>query len=158
MFRNEKFSLYEVITLCISVIGLTSLVFLVVQTRQLSDTLESTVLTNLASRESEINGVFVEYPELQPYFFDGAEIDASNDDYARAVAVARLRVAFIGTIYEQSVYVADLNNENSPTWQAWKRYIRRSFSESPIMCQVLRETTDNYTPDFASFASEGCGS
>jgi hypothetical protein len=157
MFRDEKPSVIEVVTLLVSAISLVSLVFLVIQTRQMTDTLESTVLTGISARESEMDSVFVEYPELQPYFFSGVEIDESNSDFARVAAIARTRVAFIGHFFEQSTYVTELNNETSPTWQAWKRYIRRVFASSPIMCRMLSETAEDYTPDFAPFASGGCG-
>ena len=155
MFK-EKLTTYEVITLVISIIGLTSLIFLVIQTWQLGDTLESTVLTNISAREHEMNTVFVEYPELQPYFFSGTPINESDPDYARVLAIARTRLSFISTFYDQSTYVNDLRNANNPTWRAWTNYIQRLFSTSPIMCQQLRDTRDDYTPDFVAFVGAGC--
>lgn len=72
------------------------------------------------------------------------------------VAIARTRLSFISTFYEQSTYVNDYRNEHNVTWQAWTRYIKRIFSTSPIMCRQLQDTSDDYTPDFVAFVSTGC--
>ena len=154
--HKQKLSLYEIITLIISAIGLTSLIFLVIQTRQLSDTLESAALSNISSRQFEMDSVFVEHPEMQPYFFSGVDITEKDEAYARVTAVARARLNYVSTFYEQSAYVQDLQNVNSPFWQAWARYVERIFSASPIMCKQLDASQQDYTPDFVQFARTGC--
>jgi len=120
----------------------------------LSDTLESAVLTNISSREFDMNSIFIDHPELQPYFFSGQMIDEKV--ITRELLLLHARVAFIGTFYEQSAYVPEFQNENSPTWQAWKRYTKNIFSTSPIMCKQLEESKEDYTPDFDQFARAGC--
>jgi hypothetical protein len=103
-----------------------------------------------------VNKIFFEHPDLQPYFFSGKEISEGDKNYDKVAALAGMRLDFVGTVYDQSLYIPAFKDENNPAWQAWRRYIKDIFAKSPIMCKHLESATQWYTTEFVDFARTGC--
>ena len=148
-------SLYEALSLVISALGLISIVLLINQTRQLSNSLESTVHQAITNQMLEVNRIFIENPDLRPYFYSGKAISPQDPNLAKALAVADLQLDFFDSFWTQSDNLPELHRDG-PEWDAWNNYIGDSFRHSPIMCKRLQEVHGWYTPDFIKFAGEFC--
>src|SRR5260370_10698020 len=102
----NRLSRYEIISLILSSIGLVSLVLLLyqirimnkqtdsmlLQTRQLTDSLANTALTNISNRDFEMSKIFFDEPELLPYFFQRKNIAEMVKHYEQPYALAGIRL------------------------------------------------------------------
>jgi hypothetical protein len=167
---RNPLSRYEIISLTLSSIGLVSLILLLyqirimnkqtdsmlLQTQQLTDSLANTALTNISNRDFEMSKMFFDQPELLPYFFDGQNIDENDKRYEKVYALAGMRIDLAGTFYDQSQFVPAFRDKNNAAWQAWMRYMKDIFANSPVMCKTLEKNYSWYAPDFVEFARQGC--
>src|SRR5262245_43582786 len=94
-------SAYEIISLLVwtisSVAVIVSLYWMNRQTRLfakqtefVSRSLTESMAASMNDQSHEISRIFVEYPELRPYFFYGQPCEANNPDFNRAEATAEL--------------------------------------------------------------------
>src|SRR5260221_6436040 len=85
---------YETLSLVISILGsigvIASLWLIYRQTGVFSRQLAESVTQSLTDYALEISRLFLQHPDLRPYFFEGQTIDASHPDYLRAEAVAEV--------------------------------------------------------------------
>lgn len=106
MVDKEKLSKFEKLTLIIEVIGIglvvVSLIFIARQNKQIAFQNEQIAYQNeqaaqLAERQayergssqmSAIDNIFVEHPEMYPYFYEGKAIAQNDPEYFKVLTVA----------------------------------------------------------------------
>lgn len=147
---SEGLSLYELLSLVISLVGFAavviSLILLRVQTRQmtlqtklLTDTFRESAYEGMANRMLELDQIFITYPEMHPYFYEGAEISEDHPDYNRAWAIAEAMMDYFDAI----------NRAHRSTLESswWQSYLADSFASSPILCEYLQRAHTWYDPE-----------
>jgi hypothetical protein len=108
------------------------------QTDYVARSLTETRSENLNNQVKEITRVFITYPELRPYFYEGRVIEPNDVHYHRAAAVAELILDIFWSMSATTERL--LPYEFSPDGQRlWEDYLADSFSQSPILVQTLTE-------------------
>ena len=80
-----------------------------------------------------------ENAEFRPYFKDGKPLDKNDKDYRRVALIAEMQLDAI----DASVALT-LNFTNETAQGTWRTTFKRSFRESPVMCELLRERYEQY--------------
>jgi hypothetical protein len=93
-------TIFSVLNTVIAVVGIW---FVVVQIGNLRDSLDSEAYNAVSTQLYDLDKVFVEKPNLRPYFEEGRKIDPSISDEMRndILAYATLKLDFIEDYYAQ---------------------------------------------------------
>jgi hypothetical protein len=131
-------------------------------------TLESSTASSLYAQQQEIDRIFVDHVDLQPYFWHHRELpDASaigdpaakreaQERAARAEATAhRILDHFAHLKYQMGTQA--FTSERAD----WEAYIKRSFADSPVLCRALRDDREAFGgtgPEslWGGYAAEPC--
>lgn len=153
MLSSETLTPYEFLSLVVSALGfvavVVSLVFLMKQTaaateqsKYVADSLTSSNYASIGAVMFSVNQVFIDHPELRPYFYDGENADERNPDYARILAVAERILDYFSYILILSYRYPRLW---PPNW--WASLMEERFVSSPAMREHLRKTRELYVPE-----------
>ena len=113
------------------------------QTRFVAESLKDSAYENIRTLMMTINQIFINQPELRPYFYLGKEI--TNDDELLQQKLAAISEAILD-LFESIL----LHREHFPQiWPAdeWDAYIKSVFANSPVLCGYLESNKDWYIPD-----------
>ena len=149
---------YETLSLVISIFGsigvIASLWLINRQTGVFSRQLMESVTQSLTDYSLEISRLFLQHPDLRPYFFEGQTIDASHPDYLRAEAVAEVILDIFWTMGSQvqRIQGARLNRNAGAQWEI---YVGDCFAASPILTSFLTKRKDWYGPEMISRMEKG---
>ena len=146
--KSKPISQFEKFTLVIQTLGLCSISFLVVQTNLAQDSLKASAEIAVLSKVLTLNQIFIENPELYPYFHKSLSIvlDSTNQKiYFKAVATSDYMIDLFDLFYSQA---DKMTSEDS--WEAWKKWIKYSFDNSPILTETYADSVSKefYTDDF----------
>ncbi len=146
----QPISPYEVLTLVVSVISSITVVislFLVYrqtrifakQTEYVARSLGVTLAGSMNDQSHEISRLFVQYPTLRPYFYDGQPIEETHPDFPRAEAIAELILDIFWTMGTTVRRYGDASNFLSPdgSGELWQNFVGESFAQSPILVNTL---------------------
>jgi hypothetical protein len=89
-------------------------------------------MTVHGQRESStltLDRLFVEYPDLRPYFYDGVDIDAKDPSFRRVQALAEMHL----DVFDYKLKHAETFAAYQPFREAEERWIRDMFRSSPIL-------------------------
>jgi hypothetical protein len=141
MTGKQKFTRYEQWTLTIQVVGIilvvASLGFVLYQTRQTAEIARRQAYEGGSGQMSAIDNIFVEHPELYPYFYDGKVITKNDPEYFKVLTVAMAITNFLeGT----------LPRDGAQPMPWWVKYMNDQFAISPIMCDYLEERQNWFDP------------
>jgi hypothetical protein len=159
----RRLSPYEVLNVVFSVLGLLSLYFLLEQTRgtfvqaqHLARSVESGAYQSITTELLELHKLYLEHPELRPYFRGGRDIRPDDPNYGPTLVLAEYQLDFFDSFWVQSEQMPNILDRGGPEWQSWLAYMRDSFALSPIMCRHLDSIKSWYTPEFVAFAKANC--
>jgi hypothetical protein len=143
----ERFNLIiSVISLMISAFGFTA-VIISIRTNQEQMSYAAAQTKILARDRSlcnvlELHKVFLDHPELRPYFFEGKDIKETDPLYPQVEAVADMHLdAFAYNLDYRLVFSDDWR---SP--EGYKDYIRSRLGLSPVMRRRLEQKPDWFSP------------
>lgn len=153
--NSKSSSTYELLNvvfsglaLCVSVFGL---IYVVRSLESVERQLENSAFQTINEQMLEQDKIFIENPEIRPYFYDGVSFsdeDRKNTKLVNQVkAVADSRLDFYDLLWTQSDYIEELR-VGGPGWQAWACFMRHSFDRSPALRERLVEVERWYTTDF----------
>ncbi len=159
----RRLSPYEVLNVVFSVLGLLSLYFLLEQTRgtfvqaqHLARSVESGAYQSITNELLELHKLYLEHPELRPYFRRGRDIRPDDPNYEQALVLAEYQLDFFDSFWVQSEQMPHILSREGPQWLSWLAYMRDSFALSPVMCRHLDSVKTWYTPEFVAFAKASC--
>jgi hypothetical protein len=145
--RFERFSLIiSVISLMISAFGFTAVV-ISIRTNQEQMSYAAAQTKILARDRSvcnvlELHKVFLDHPELRPYFFEGKDIKETDPLYPQVEAVADMHLdAFAYNLDYRLVFPDDWRRP-----EGYKDYIRSRLALSPVMRRRLEQKPDWFSP------------
>src|SRR6266404_5285457 len=132
--------LYLLITFC-------GFVAVVVSLRILTRQARLATYASIANTLSMTKQIFIEHPDLRPYFYDELEMAKNDPRYSQAQAVGEHLLDFFDGI---------LLLGNTAHWDRkfWVKYIMDCFRQSPILRDCLKDTGDWYTPTLTSLMNK----
>lgn len=157
-------TLYESLSLAISVAGFTAVIISIGllirqaqegtrQTKLMSESLRNSAFYADANYMFAADDIFIDHPELRPYFYSGKDIRKDDLTYDKVIAVAEFLLDFFGCIllkiqhYPQDPQIWPCN------W--WEEYIIDSFANSPILCEYLESVKTWYIPELMEAKRKG---
>ncbi|WP_375201687.1 hypothetical protein [Hyphococcus sp.] len=140
----ETFENYiDLAGLAATVIGF---IFIIVQVRQLGRSVRSSAQSAIYDQAADFREHLVAYPQLRPFFFDGADIDPAHPEYNRALTIAELFLNYLEHIAIQG------GNFDGNDRKAWESFVRAALTASPLMSRRLAERPDAYSPQLRRLA------
>ncbi len=144
-------TIYEILSLLISVCGsigvIISLWVMNRQTRIFNRQLTEGIRQTMMNYSMEISRLFLEHPDLRPYFFSGQVIDVNHQDYLRAEAVAEVILDIFWTMRSQANRRVADDFVDSSAAEQWAIYMGDCFASSPILTDFLNRRKDWYGDD-----------
>jgi len=126
------------------------------QTEYVARSLTASRTQSLNEQSHEMSRIFVQYPELRPYFYYGQPIDKSNPDFHRAEAVAEL---LLDILYAMSHEAAQAPQGEQTVMEKeaslWYDFVEDSFAQSPILVQTLNRRKDWYGQEMVDQMNAG---
>ena len=87
---------------------------------------------------TSVSRVFIEYPEMRKFFYEGVKPSGTDYDRARSIAV---------TVADAIDHVAEhLDRMSGPAAEAWKAYFRDIYESSPVLKEYLQTHSSWYGP------------
>jgi hypothetical protein len=111
--------------------------------------------TDLNKSAREISLIFLQYPELRPYFFDGQPMEQEHPDYYRAEAVAEVMLDIFWTMTSQTRRIRDGDISTGDARSLWANYVGECFAQSPMLCKFLTRHKDWYGPEMVRWMEQG---
>lgn len=112
--------------------GIATLVFLIMQTRAATESVRLTVREAMSARTQDIHRIFLDNPEIRPYFYEGRDCQPNDPDYARIQQMAELLCDFYDSLLMQyQLYPGAWDHSR------WQRYIEDIISSSPVLREYL---------------------
>jgi len=153
-------TVFETLSLIISVAGaigiVVSLWLVYRQTGIFNRQLMESVSQSMTDYSLEISRLFLQHPDLRPYFFAGQTIDESHPDYLRAEAVAEVILDIfwiMGNGAKRIRIGAEFFDDEGRT--LWATYISDCFATSPILTSFLTKRKDGYGQEMTRRMEEG---
>ena len=118
------------------------------------DAIDAATYNDIATQLLDVGKTLVEHPELYKYIYGGEPppTDQKSLEYARAYAMGDMVLNFIDNYTSLEAHLIpkyyDLN--------AWHKYIEDTFSNSPIICQVIQNSKSQYGRDLVAIAEKRC--
>lgn len=152
---------YESLSLIISIAGsigvIISLWIWNRQTRIFNRQLMEGISQSIMGYSLEISRLFLQYPDLRPYFFEGKAIDTNHPDYMRAEAVAEVILDIFWTMATQARRFQSASPEfrDKQAGSLWSIYMGDCFASSPILTSFLMRRKDWYGQDMLQSMEQG---
>jgi len=159
MTATQSLTRYEFLSLIISIAGflsvLVTLFILVRQTKAMTDqskylanALASSVYQTVTNTSFALDTMFMEHPELRPYFFDGKEIDEKDSNYEIVSAAAEFHLDYFISLLVQIKYFPE-------RFGAVQAYILDEFAQSPMLCRYLEKRKAWYSDELVMLMKKG---
>ena len=105
------------------------------------------VLTNwsdITARTIDVDKAFLDHPELQKYFYNGAIVKRGQPDYDRTYALSILELDFLDSVTVRLAYNKGHISRDVLQPDAWYKFIMDLMSTAPLMCDILLAAPDTY--------------
>jgi hypothetical protein len=163
VFVLEAIKVHEFISLCISVLYfITVVVTLVVlifqnkiismQTNYALQSVEGSIFANITSQTLAEDQIFIQYPELRPYFYEGKDTNPNDPLYHKIHATAEYLLDFFDSL-------ESLMKKYPYLWiherREWEANAVDMFAWSPVLCRYLEATKDWYSDELYTLKKAG---
>ena len=147
MSRHQRISLViSTAALLISALGFTAVVFSLWDAREQMTYLAAQ--TKILTRDRSVcnvltlHRVFLDHPELRPYFFENKDLEETDPLYPQVEAVADMHLDVFAYNLDYRLVFPD----GWRTAEGYKDYIRSRLALSPIMRRRLEKRADWFSP------------
>lgn len=152
-------SSYETISLLLSLAGsigvIVSLWLLYRQTGIFNRQLMVGVTQSMSDYTLEISRLFLQNPDLRPYFFEGKTIEENDPNYLRAEAVAEVILDIFWTLSSESKRIQGSEFGSEEVRSQWRTYVGDCFANSPILTSFLKKRQGWYGSELVKQMEEG---
>jgi hypothetical protein len=138
---------FSAIGLGISALGFTAVIVSIRTARE--QMANSAAQTRLQVRDRTLGNmlaldrVFLDHPELRPYFYDGKDLDKSDPRFAQVEAVAEMHLDVFD--YALNYRLQFPNEYHFP--EGHESFIREMLAQSPVMRRHLEKKAAWYSPE-----------
>jgi len=159
----EALKVHEFISLCISVLYfitvLVTLVLLIYQNKIISEqtryalqSVEGSIYASITSQTLAQDEIFINNPELRPYFYAGKELDHNDPLREKVHGIAEYLLDFYDSLEGQLKKYPYLWIHEKKTWEA---NLIDMFAWSPELCRYLEATREWYSDELYALKSAG---
>jgi hypothetical protein len=159
----EAIKVHEFISLCISVLYfitvLVTLVLLIFQNKIISEqtryalqSVEGSIYASITTQTLAQDEIFINNPELRPYFYAGKELDHNDPLREKVHAIAEYLLDFYDSLEGQLKKYPYLWIHEKKTWEA---NLIDMFAWSPELCRYLEATRDWYSDELYALKKAG---
>jgi len=105
----------------------------------------------LSAPGTEISKVFIEHPELRPYFYENKPFSREDPNYHAVSSVAEMYLDFLEAFIDD--YVANLPGmePNGVNRVLWDKYFTDMFASSPALQSIAKAEQKWYSTNFAKY-------
>jgi len=121
------------------------------QTKLSSDAVAVQAWQYLGQPGTAILKVFVDHPDLRPYFYDGKTSDSNDPNYGIVMTVAEMYLDYFDSFTDPFVRSLDGMEEGGKNWVLWERWFREMMESSPMLYALAEEMKDEYAMDFTKY-------
>jgi predicted PurR-regulated permease PerM len=159
----EAVTIHEFISLCISflyfVIVVITLIVLIYQNKIIStqtnyalQSVEGSIYSNITTQSLAEDQIFVNSPELRPYFYEGKLLEQGDPLKHKVHATSEYLLDFFDSLESQLKKYPNLWIHEKREWEA---NIIDQFAWSPELCRYLDATKDWYSTELYALRVEG---
>jgi hypothetical protein len=138
------------ITLAGDVILAVTLLVFITQARSMTRSTRASVYQTVAQQMMSIDQLFVERPELRPYFYGNKPPPTEEIERERVAAFAELFVDFMDNLVGQTPHIPEHLGES------WRAYFRAVASTSPAIREFWRAHRDWYEEHMWQVLDSAC--
>lgn len=151
---------YEMASFALDALGtlaiLATLGFLIGQTREMAKQSRAAAKAavgspwdRVATQMFAMDQVFIDHPDMRPYFYESAPIDSSHAGHNLALSIAEFRLDFFDQVVQQGRLFPD-------DWDLslWREHITWCLERSPIMASQLERMSFTYSETMRQCLSE----
>jgi len=120
------------------------------QTKSFNDSIKSGTYGNVMQQLMSIDSIFLEHPEIRPYFYNSKVLELSDVNYHIVSAAAE----YVLDYYQSYMYQSDHFPEVWPQGK-FKLYVINAFSNSPVLCSYLESLREFYPGELVKWMEEG---
>jgi len=135
---------YKLWSFCISILGFALVVVGLsinfYQTRKVAKSVAANILHSTANQVITLDRLFVEKPELRPYFYNCKPLDDKDDKSTQVQATAELMLDVFDVVADQSKDFAEYYERP----EAWDTWIIDMFGTSPVLRDKFQQSSDWY--------------
>ena len=139
---NLLLAIGAIATPIISIIGF---IFIFQQINQTNKSLKTQIHSSIYKLVFDVNGIFIDHPELRPYFYESLPIKQGDNDYNKVMNASELLLDFFEYVIVEEAHMDD------KIVAGWKVYMKKMFLKSPSLKLFLDENKDQYNKTFLSF-------
>lgn len=107
---------------------------------------------NLTQPGYAISRVFVDHPNLRPYFYNSKSLDKADPNFDAVMAVAEMFLDFFDSFEDGYVYDLPGMAVGGEFRVLWERYFQDMFTLSPALCACAMERRGWYSEKTISYA------
>ncbi len=159
----EAIKVHELVSLCISILYfitvVVTLVLLIFQNKIISmqtnyalQSVEGNVFAGITSQTLAQDEIFINHPELRPYFYAGKELDHNDPLSSKVNATAEYLLDFYDSLEGQLKKYPYLWIHEKKTWEA---NLIDMFAWSPVLCRYLDATQEWYSEELYALKRAG---
>jgi hypothetical protein len=159
----EAIKVHEFISMCISflyfVTVVVTLIVLIYQNKIISmqtsyalQSVEGSIYSNITSQSLAEDKIFIDNPELRPYFYEGKMLEPNDPLKYKIWATAEYVLDFFDSLESQLKKYPNLWIHEKREWEA---NIVDQFAWSPELCRYLDATRDWYSQELYALRVEG---
>lgn len=118
---------------------LIALVAVICQLKKVNISIRVSAQSALYQQSANVRSALIEHPSLRKYFFDGENIEPHSEQYDRVKTIAEMFLNYLEHLVIQQ------ESLRKTEFSAWRKFVYRSISASPIMQQILKEKPEFYS-------------
>jgi hypothetical protein len=122
-----------------ALISLLGFIFLIRQIRLNRLSLENQTRSSIYQLSYNVYRLFIEHPDLRPYFYDGKALPESEPERSKVLAAAELLTDFFESIVHSS-HIIDPDLRGT-----WFRYMQDTYRHNPVFQDYIETRGDHYT-------------
>jgi hypothetical protein len=119
-----------------------------ISARQVINQLRRDSYQDISDSMADVTKLFIAYPEMRAYFYDGKKVGAGDDSVLidRIRAMAEFFTDFMDNMVAQKEFIPP------SAWQSWEHFIVYIYQNSPELCNYLDKHSYWYAPQLVTFA------
>lgn len=122
----------QVVAACATVLALLGLLFVWKQVRLQQDNGRIELVTGMTTLITEVDRVFIEFPETRQFFRDCISPPPESDTLGKRVRAVGMTMANV-----LDHVVEHMDKMKPRTQEAWHYYVREVYLESPLLQELL---------------------
>ena len=130
----------QIVQTIAALVGMTAIVIAYVQFQESERREEQSVYRTISADWNEHLRLFVEQPELRPYFFDARPVAAGDPNADAVYAVAAVRIDLMDSILAHM----DARGWSNEETAGWREEFKDAFASSPALCAEMAKTSAHF--------------